>query len=61
VIGQGVSREERQQLVSLIRKKLPNVAVIGLLGYSDEPFKEADFNISDDNPVLWERTVIHAA
>ena len=61
VIGHGAPREEREQLVPLFREKVPNTRIVYLLGYTDKPFPEADFNVPADNPVLWERTVIQAA
>ncbi len=61
VIGHGAPREEREQLVSLFREKVPNITIVCLLRYTDKPFPEADFNVPADNPVLWERTVVQAS
>ncbi len=61
VIGHGALREERQQLVSLFRQKIPDITIVCLLRYADTPFQEADFNVPADNPAHWERIVIQAA
>ena len=61
VIGHGALREEREQLVSLFREKVPNITIVCLLRYTDRPLPEADFNVPADNPAHWERTVIQAA
>jgi len=58
VVGHGAPREEREQLVSLFREKIPGITIVCLLRYTDEPFREADFNVPADNPALWERTVV---
>ncbi len=61
VIGHGAPREERQQLVSLFREKVPDIIIVCLLRYADTLFGEADLNVPADNPALWERTVVQAA
>lgn len=61
VIGHGALREERQRLASFFREKVRHIFIVCLLRYSDEPFREADFNVPADNPALWERTVVQAA
>jgi hypothetical protein len=61
VIGHGALRDERQQLVSLFREKVPDITIVCLLRYGDEPFRGADFNVPADNPVLWEKTVVQAS
>lgn len=61
VIGHGAAQEERQQLVSFFREKVPDLRIICLLRYTDTPFREVDFSVPADNPALWERTVIQAA
>ena len=61
VIGHGAPREEREQLVSLFREKVPVITIFCLLRYTDEPFREADVNVPADDPALWERTVVQAS
>jgi hypothetical protein len=61
VIGHGAMREDRQQLVSFFRGKIPDITIVCLLRYTDTPFREADFNLPADNPALWETTVVQAS
>ena len=61
VIGQGAPREDRQRLVSFFREKVLAITIVCLLRYTDQSFREADFNVPADNPALWERTVVQAA
>jgi hypothetical protein len=50
VIGHGALREERQQLVSLFRDRVPGIMIVCLMRYTDKPFREADFNVPADKP-----------
>jgi hypothetical protein len=61
VIGHGAPREERQRLASFFREKVGGIRIVCLLRYTDEPFREANFNVPADNPPLWERTIVQAS